>query len=459
MGDLAAKRLQNMMELSHSQGRKLQDLSWRFLPYWVSAVATALVAVLFSRMFAFSERVAMRWGGANPYYSLFLIPFGLLACSVVIRIFAPAAGGSGIPQLIASLKALPEDYGLPSVLLSPFTVVVKIFSTCACILCGGVVGREGPMLQISGGIFHFAYRRWPRRQDIDLKSMILAGGAAGLAAAFNTPLGGIVFAIEELAKVHLSGFRTYILHAVIIAGLLAEGFLGNYLYLGHIQAADSGMQSLPSVIACALVIGGFAALLFKALLKVGTFRSRLSWPGQAVVAVSFGLVVAGLFLWAGSKGLGSGRELMIEMLQHPGDRPSLALVCARSFSNFFTYAAGVAGGVFAPSLASGAVLGSWIGQFLPGTDPQLLILVGMVAFLTGVTQTPITSCVLVLEMTDGHRVIFSLMLAALFAQGAAKAIQHESFYEVVSDQILEARLKQTEKSAPPEATPAVGNPL
>jgi H+/Cl- antiporter ClcA len=233
--------------------------------------------------------------------------------------------------------------------------------------------------------------------------------------------------------------------------LLAEGFLGNYLYLGHIQAADSGMQSLPAVIACAVVTGAVAALFIRALLKIGALRASLGWAGQAIAALLFGLVVAGLFLWSGKNGLGSGRELMVEMLQHPSDRPPVALVFARILGNLFTYAAGIAGGVFAPALASGAVLGSWMSQFLTGTDPQLLMLVGMVSFLTGVTQTPITSCVLVLEMTDGHKVIFSLMLAALFAQGAAKLIQHESFYEVVSDQILEARRKAT--------TPAAENPL
>jgi len=423
-----------------AQGKKIQDLSWKFLPYWLGAIATALVSVLFSRMFAFSERVAMGWSGAEPYRALVVIPLGLVICAAVIKFVAPAAGGSGIPQLIASLKALPEDYGLASTLLSPLTVVVKLLASCACIMCGGVIGREGPMLQISGGIFHFVYRKWPKlRQEIELKSMILAGGAAGLAAAFNTPLGGIVFAIEELAKVHLSVIRTYILHAVIIAGLLAEGFLGNYLYLGHIQAADSGLQSLPAVIGCAVVIGVVAALFTRTLLGLVDLRARLGLAGQGLVTAFLGLLVAGLFLWAGKNALGSGRELMIEMLQHPGDHPTVALVSARVLGNLFTYVAGVAGGVFAPSLASGAVLGSWASLFLPGADPQLLMLVGMVAFLTGVTQTPITSCVLVLEMTDGHKVIFSLMLAALFAQGAARLIQHESFYELVSDQLLERR--------------------
>lgn len=435
-------------------------ISGRFLPFWVSAVATALVAVLFSRVFAFSERIAFHWSGAYPYASLMIIPLGLVGCWGMVSFVSPAASGSGIPQLISSLKALPEDYGLASTLLSPLMVVVKLFSSCLCIACGGVIGREGPMLQISGGIFHFVYKRWPRnRQELELKSMILAGGAAGLAAAFNTPLGGIVFAIEELAKVHLSAIRTYILHAVIIAGLMAEGFLGNYLYLGSVEVADSGVHSLAAVIGCALLIGALGAFFTRLLLILVRFRARQTRPAQVAAAAFFGLLMAGLFLMAGKNGLGSGRELMVEMLKHPAERPGSALVVARYLGNLFTYAAGVAGGIFAPSLASGAVLGSWISQFLPGTDPQLLMLVGMVAFLTGVTQTPITSSVLVLEMTDGHKAIFSLMLAALFAQGAAKLIMHESFYEVISDQILAARRKQTEIRVPLAIKPEAESPL
>ena len=108
----------------------------------------------------------------------------------------------------------------------------------------------------------------------------------------------------------------------------------------------------------------------------------------------------------------------------------------RIFGNYFTYIGGVVGGIFAPSLASGAALGAWSSNFLTGVDPQVLVLVGMTAFLTGVTQTPFTSAILVLEMTNGHNAIFTLLLASVCAQGAAHLVDPVSFYEHISERFI-----------------------
>lgn len=426
-----------MLSVARTHFQKVTALSQRFLPYWLAAFATAVASFLFSKAFTFSESIAMRWVAIDEHLALVVIPCGLLVCWQIVNRLSPEAGGSGIPQLIAAIKALPDDYGLASRMLNPWMVGVKFFATCLCAAVGGITGREGPMLQISGGIFHFVYRRWPKFQpNLDLRSMILAGGAAGLAAAFNTPLGGIVFAIEELAKVHLSEIRTYILHAVILAGLFSEGLLGNYLYLGRIDAADAGLRSIPEIVVTAVVVGFVGALFCSLLVRLMTFRARQGALTQALLTLVLGLGVAAMFLAVGRSGLGSGRELIVELLHHPDRLQLLPLALVRVFANLFTYGAGVAGGIFAPALASGASLGALMSQYVPGADPQLLVLVGMTAFLTAVTQTPVTSCVLVLEMTDGHRVIFSLMLGALFAQGVAKLVQPESFYEQMSEKII-----------------------
>jgi H+/Cl- antiporter ClcA len=145
-----------------------------------------------------------------------------------------------------------------------------------------------------------------------------------------------------------------------------------------------------------------------------------------------GLVVAALFAWRGLESLGSGREVIVELLRDPGREGAWALAVTRGFGNFFTFAGGVVGGIFAPALATGASLGAWLAPLFSEANGQLFVLVGMVAFLTGVTQTPFTSCVLVLEMTDGHGVIFSLMTAAICSLGASKLIDSHSFYEHAS---------------------------
>jgi H+/Cl- antiporter ClcA len=136
------------------------------------------------------------------------------------------------------------------------------------------------MLHVAGSIFQAIHTIWPRKIEfgrrLDQSSMVLAGGAAGLAAAFNTPLGGIVFAVEELAKVHLSQVRTYIFHSVVIAGLLAQAALGNYLYLDRIRAGDGSLRDLLRIIPVALVIGFYWRAFFEGYRIAWRFSGAIS---------------------------------------------------------------------------------------------------------------------------------------------------------------------------------------
>src|SRR5690606_5284182 len=139
-------------------------------------------------------------------------------------------------------------------------IVVKIISSSMNLIGGGAIGREGPTLQISGAIFYQIGRRlpsfWPRP---NLQSLTLAGGAAGLAAAFNTPLGGIVYVIEEMTKTHLSLFRPPVLHAVLVSGLVAQLILGPYLFLGYPQLGQFKAAQIPAVIMIGLIVGTIAS--------------------------------------------------------------------------------------------------------------------------------------------------------------------------------------------------------
>lgn len=428
--------------------RSAGSVSFRLAPYWIGGAITAGVAVLFTKAFALSEHLALRWATDHPHWAWVLIPLGLLSSWGLARYLSPVAVGAGIPQLIAALKSLPENNRIANRLLEPMVIPVKIVATCLCVAGGGVTGREGPMLHVSGSIFQAIHRIWPRRiefgRKLDQSSMVLAGGAAGLAAAFNTPLGGIVFAVEELAKVHLSQARTYIFHSVVIAGLLAQAVLGNYLYLDRIHSGDGTIMDLLRIIPVALLIGLVGGLFSRGIVLLGDMRAKMPEPKKAMMTILCGLAIAALFSWRGLESLGSGREVIIELLRNPNREGAWALAIVRGFGNFFTFASGVVGGIFAPALATGASLGAWLGPLFSESNGQLFVLVGMVSFLTGVTQTPFTSCVLVLEMTDGHGVIFSLMTAAICSLGAAKLVDTHSFYEHASERWMkQAQTKET----------------
>ena len=416
----------------------IQDFSIQILPYWVAAALTGLVAVAFAKAFAFSESIMESWALPHPGYAFVIIPLALLGSMGLAQMFSPFSSGSGIPQLIAALEvSLKPESKLLDKLLNWRIVVVKFFATCVCVAGGGVSGREGPMLQISASIFRLVQNFWPKvRAKFDPQSMILAGGAAGLAAAFNTPIGGVIFAVEELAKVHISHIRTSVFHAVIIAGLLAQALLGNYLYLSRISLQQYNLSTTIYLAIAAAVIGMIGAAFGALIVKANDVRARMNWTTKIGMTIVCGLVVATIFYFTDGDSLGAGRALITKLLTHPNEHVSPLLGFARVSTNFFTYIGGVVGGIFAPSLASGAAFGAWFSQFVPGANQDVWILAGMVAFLTGVTRTPFTSLILVLEMTDSHGIILDLMLAGVLAHGAARLIDPVSFYEHMAHRIV-----------------------
>lgn len=201
------------------------------IPFWVASLITGCIAVVYARVFGMAEHMlvaAMHW---RPWSIFLLAPTCFLLSWLMVKTLAPYARGSGIPQVMAALDMPPRSKDAISSLLSVRIVFVKIVSSFFMVLGGGVVGREGPTIQIAASVFRVVSRwvpaSWPKLSD---KSFLLTGAAAGLAAAFNTPLGGIVFAIEELARIHVNFFKTALFTAVILAGLTAQALLGPYLY-------------------------------------------------------------------------------------------------------------------------------------------------------------------------------------------------------------------------------------
>ena len=421
----------------------LQSSSKRMLPYWIAAAITAGVAALFAKAFGWSEKLAFAWCDQNPMLAFAIVPVGMVASAGLAILFAPLANGSGIPQLLAAVEVSRAPTTLLGKLLSLKVIVIKFLGTCVCVAAGGITGREGPMLQIASAIFNLTHRIWNRRDENapapDLQPMILAGGAAGLAAAFNTPLGGIIFAIEELAKVHISYIRTFVFHAVIIAGLLAQALMGNYRYLGKFAWSTPAFGELCLMILAAALIGGLGALFGSAVVALADWRSRLKMPGKILMTFCLGLGAAALISVFGRNALGSGRDVIVGLLSDSDTTASVSLGFVRGFGNLLSYAGGVVGGVFAPALSTGAAFGSWLSSFDSSFHHQLWILAGMAAFLTGVTRTPFTSLILVLEMTDSHDVIMGLMLATVVAQSVAKLVDPISFYEHMSHRIIHGK--------------------
>lgn len=420
---------------------RVRESSLQVLPFWVAGAFTGLMAVGYAKAFVILEQnidgLTLRW----PWLLFVAPPVAFLASWALVVIFSPEASGSGIPQLMAATTP-SVDAPIIHRLLSARAAVVKILSSCLAIAGGGAIGREGPTLQISGAIFRAVQVRlpsfWPR---VPMSSMVLAGGAAGLAAAFNTPLGGIVYVIEELSRTHIGAFRSGVLHAVLVAGLVAQIVLGPYLYLGFPRLGLWTNHDLPWCALMGALAGLMGALWARGLFSVVRFRARLATVGQqALFALACGLALSVLVLVAGRGTMGSGRGVIEDLLFKTTEPAGAGLVIGRMAGSFVSFACGGAGGIFAPALASGAALASALAPAFSGIEPRLLIVLGMVGFLTGVTRTPFTSFVLVLEMTDRHSSLFPMMIAAMSAYATSHLVDHESFYERVRATILAAEL-------------------
>jgi H+/Cl- antiporter ClcA len=414
--------------------------------YWVGGICVGLFAVFYARLF---EQVFL-----IPHWVLEHKPWVLFATSPacfvlawwLVHRFAPGAAGGGIPELMVAIEV---DSSKASIWAGWRAGVVKFLSSISTVLGGGAIGREGPTIQIAAAIFYtlgMPLRRiWP---SISHQSLLVAGGSAGIAAAFNTPLGGIVFAVEELSQQHFNRFKTFLISSVIVAGLVAQWILGPYLYLGYPKLAVISFTALPWALAVGLIAGLAGALFGRGIAWVANRTSGLRPSRRIKVAILVGLLTAVGGWWAGSEAIGSGSDLVTRVLFDENNSVSWWVVLGRCVEPVIAGAAGGATGIFGPSLSAGAAIGAKFAELTQTPYPNLSVLLGMAAFLSGVTRAPFTAFVLVLEMTDRHSAIFPLMMASLVASLVGKLVDGKSCYE----RRCETLLKQYESLPAPLPT-------
>lgn len=358
-----------------------------------------------------------------------------------VRRWCPGAGGSGIPQVMAALEP-----GLPSAERRHFVSLrlslAKILGTAGSLVAGLSVGREGPSVQVAAGVMHHARRWLPDRTAVNEHGLMVAGGAAGVAAAFNTPLGGVMFAIEELTRRPEHRSSGLLMAAIVLAGLMAVSIYGNNAYFGIMQVPSlSWSLLLPGVLVAVLsgLLGGlFSRLLIRSL--TGSGRDRFSlWRRRFPVRFAAGCGFAVALIGLASQGatLGSGYQPTRQLLEGH-DTTSALYVPLRFIATWLSAWSGAPGGIFAPCLAIGAGIGSDVAAWTGHPAATALIALGMVGFLAGATQTPITAFIIVMEMVDGHTMVLSLMACALLASGLSRLVS-PSLYSQLAAHMLKAR--------------------
>lgn len=410
------------------------------LPFWLGAFITGIVAVVYAQLFSLAEQATAQVFHSAPWAFFIITPLAFVVAWLTVK-FAPFSRGSGIPQVSAAIElSNPKQHYTVNKLLSVRVVFVKVISSLIMVFGGGVIGREGPTIQIAASIFKKINDLLPSwYPKLSRRNMIVTGAAAGLAAAFNTPLGGIVFAIEELTKTHFSYFKSALLTGVIIAGLTALHFLGPYLYLGYPALNNIPFWLIVVVVPLAVVTGVGGSGMGRIILAIFRKKTALKNNAQKITFVAVcGLIIASLAYFADASTFGSGKEIMQTTLFTANKHLHWYVPILRFIGPIISFSTGAAGGIFAPSLSAGASIGAVFAGLLEltPTETNLIILCGMTGFLTGITRSPFTSSILVIEMTNSHSIIFYLMLTALLANLVSNLVSKHSFYDHLKDQYI-----------------------
>lgn len=431
------------------RNEQLKNNLLQAVPFWIGSVITGFFAVMYAKIFAWGENFMhfiLNW---HDWMIFIIAPIGFVLSWWLVKEFAPNAKGSGIPQVMAAVElANPKEHRKIRSLLSLKIIVFKILSSVVLVIGGGAVGREGPTIQIAGSIFRkvneYLPDWWPK---ISKKNMIMTGAAAGLAAAFNTPLGGIVFAVEELSKTHINYFKTALFTAVIIAGLTAQTLAGSYLYLGYPKTNDVSLMVMFPIILVAGVAGILASQLSVIMLRINHWKKRKLKTDRSNILFLIGcaLIIACISFFISREILGSGKEIMERVLFTQDKHEAWYVPVLRMFGPALSFTSGGAGGIFAPALTAGASIGSVISGIIHLTpnETNVVVLGGMVAFLTGITRAPFTSAIIVLEMTDRHSLIFHLMLAGMISSIFSILVSRHSLYDVLKGNFLSELRSET----------------
>ena len=417
--------------LRRNQRKLFSAKAWKVrLVFWAGAVLVGGLCALFALLAVQAGHIFSWLVGLGPWVPLLATPLVMTGLAwATINLF-PGSQGSGIPQAIAALESRRK-----SAVLSLRIVIGKILLALGGLAVGASIGREGPSVHVGASIMYSLGRlsRFPAHYME--RGLILAGGAAGIAAAFNTPLAGIVFAIEEMSKSFEQRTSGIVTIAVVIAGVTALATLGPYHYFGTSDASMGSYTDWLAVPVCG-VIGGLLGGLFATSLISGSRRlAPVVRQHPYLVALACGLAVASVGYLSDYTSSGTGYEAAKAIITGTADWNPIYPV-TKFASTLASYLSGIPGGIFAPSLATGAGVGADLGHWLPVAPMAVMVLLGMVGYFAGVVQSPLTAFVIVMEMTNDQDMLLALITTSFIAYGVSHLVCPQPIYHALSHAFL-----------------------
>ncbi|WP_201774496.1 chloride channel protein [Demequina aurantiaca] len=357
-------------------------------------------------------------------------------------VLAPAVGGLIYGPLVHKFAREARGHGVPEVMYAihkrggriPAKVaVVKGLASAITIGSGGSVGREGPIVQI-GSAMGSSLAHLARLPESRVRMLVACGAAGGIAATFNAPIAGVFFALELLlGSFAVSSFGAVVLSSVV-ASVIGRAFLGDDPFLVLPEFSVNSHAEYLLYIVLGLLAAGVALLFVKVLYGIEDLSDKI-WKGPEWLRPGVGGLLLGLVLLVLPQMYGVGYPV----LENAVDGKYvigflLILLVAKIFATSLTIGIGGSGGVFAPSLFLGAMLGAAFGQTMNYVFPSLNInpgayaLVAMAAVFSGAARAPITAVIILFELTGEYSIILPLMLAVVVATGASAALSKDTIY-------------------------------
>jgi len=396
-------------------------------------VVAAMLAGAAALYFNYAERVGERFflwvQGVSPWLMAVVVAGGMTLICRLRDLYFPGTEGTGIPQAMAALQLEPHERRAA---ISVRIALGKMLLLTIALFIGATVGREGPSVHVAACCMFLAagYATFPRH--LTERGLILAGGAAGIAAAFNAPIAGTVFAFEEIGRAFDKRNLGTIVRTVLIACIVGVIFLGNYLYYGRVRLEmPRDISAWTAVVAIGLS-GGLLGGLFAAAVAWTTPR-MVQLTDARPLAGPLGLGIALAVIGLASNGLsyGGGFTASQEILMNGTEYPA-SFSFWRAAASFVALISAIPGGLFDPSLTVGAGLGQLTQDWFPALDAKAVVLLAMVAYFAAVVQSPITAFVIMLEMTGAYGMALPLGAASILAYEVSRRVCPTSLYESLS---------------------------
>lgn len=418
-----------------------QQRRWIFPRAALVGTLAGSVALLFRMALNTADNLRgslINWARGFPGFGwIFPVLFTLLGAVIsvlITRRYAPEAAGSGIPHLEAVLQKFRE-------LNWKRVLPVKFFGGIIAIGSGMALGREGPTVQMGGSIGD-AVSKILKTSEKERLTLISSGAGAGLAAAFNAPLSGLIFVLEEVRR----DFQPVIFGAAFIAAVIADIVArfgsGQFPVFAIPSYATPPLEALPVFIVLGVLTGVFGVLFNKGLLRSVELFSRIPPRRLMYVNALVGAVI-GLTGWFYPELIGSGHGLAEDVLR---GNMALAIIPIYFLARFIltagSYSTGAPGGIFAPLLVLGSLLGLAVGQLahmifpVAVPIPAVFAVVGMAAYFTAIVRAPLTGIMLIIEMTGNYDLMLPLLVSCFCAYIIAEALRDLPIYEALLERDL-----------------------